>query len=79
MTFDTWARLARRQMRFKQLLTSRLKETDRAVAGCTDLHELLAITRLCDRVERHQRRMDRHDQRRAKAAGVDLKTIGGVQ
>ena len=62
MNWKTWWAIARRQMRYKHLLTERLAAwSPERIDACADPGELAAVIALSERIEKHQARMDRHN------------------
>jgi hypothetical protein len=64
MTPDTWAKIARRQARYRELLLLRMESLSQDICRSFDLQELLATRRAWDRIaersERHEERIQRH-------------------
>jgi hypothetical protein len=60
----TWEAIARRHLRYRDLLTARLAESCEARSGvCTDIGELRYALKLAERSERHEDRASRHLER----------------
>lgn len=61
MKWETWESLAKRQAWYKQRLLEITREwPEERVDSCNDIGTLRWLAKLSDRVERHQKRMDRH-------------------
>jgi len=64
MSFNTWQAIAERHLRYRKHLEKLLEQwPEDRVNACKDMTVLESIIELTDRVDRHQRRMDRHGER----------------
>jgi hypothetical protein len=60
MKFSTWERVAVRQARYRSLLRERMKALLLQATGRKDARTVLALAKIVGRVQRHEKRIDRH-------------------
>jgi len=61
MSLNTWFAIDKRQRWYMNVLGLEMEEwTLDRVEACTNMRELLDVIELCDRMDRHDRRMERH-------------------
>jgi hypothetical protein len=57
---DTWEHIAARQVRYRSFLRERMKALLLERMSSKDAHTVLALAKVIRRVQRHEKRLERH-------------------